>query len=84
MSLVSIVAISIIIFIEVYCVIERICTCGCCGTSIFLKRLEDIFVANKQGTGYILSENYEDIPKKWGVKNSKDLCPECLGKGDLQ
>ena len=27
MSLVSIVSISIIIFIEVYCIIERICTC---------------------------------------------------------
>ena len=27
MNLVSIVAISIIIFIEVYCIIERICTC---------------------------------------------------------
>ena len=27
MSLVSIVAISIIIFIEIYCIIERICTC---------------------------------------------------------
>ena len=59
-------------------------TCSCCGTSIFLKRLEDSFVTNKQGTGCILSEKYEDIPKKWGVKNSKDLCPECLGKGDLQ
>lgn len=52
-------------------------TCDRCGTTVFLKRLENECV---DGCGWGAIEQFEKPDKGWLYREGKDLCPACAIK----
>lgn len=51
-------------------------TCDRCGTTVFLKRLDDKCVDG----GCTIVEQFEKPDKGWLYREGKDLCPACAIK----